>query len=374
MQRKEIRELAKRLAKEYGYLPYMIERYLILWGEEDTLRFLDACERPVRTSIRVNTTKASVEEVQSRLEEKDVKLDRISWLDEGFYAEFGEKNEIGYVDYDDEGNEIRKKVKASVVVDNMIGSFLYFTTQLFDRSDAEFGDGTEAGISGRQKRRMRRMSKALIGKHGILGAVMQFSETLQMFAKFGADNKLPIFDADGKPTGEFVTVDQIADNIVTTLTTFSDTLATKLEKGKVKDASKALAKYDKMIEKLAKLSNSLDGLTKVSASIKDLSDNIGDLAVNVDKLDTSKLQGLTGSIIMGDIQNNTAPRTTRRTGTSPSVAAPRTATRTSEPDWEVISAQIGNAVGAQIASAIKQNQLKFVFSNMGTNEGILEVG
>jgi NOL1/NOP2/sun family putative RNA methylase len=90
MQRKAIRELAKRLAKEHGYLPYMIERYLILWGETETLQFLDACEMPVKTAIRINTLKASVEDVRSRLQEKDVKLERIPWLDEGFYAEFGE--------------------------------------------------------------------------------------------------------------------------------------------------------------------------------------------------------------------------------------------------------------------------------------------
>lgn len=90
MQRKEIRKLAKRLAKEYGYLPYMIERYLILWGETETLQFLDACELPIKTAIRINTLKASVEEVRTRLQEKDVKLEGISWLDEGCYAEFGE--------------------------------------------------------------------------------------------------------------------------------------------------------------------------------------------------------------------------------------------------------------------------------------------
>ncbi len=87
---KRERELAKRLAKEYGYLPYMIERYLALWGEEETREFLEACERPIRTAIRVNTLKAEVEEVIGRLKDKGVKLERIPWLPEGFWAEFDE--------------------------------------------------------------------------------------------------------------------------------------------------------------------------------------------------------------------------------------------------------------------------------------------
>lgn len=99
------------------------------------------------------------------------------------------------------GNEIRKKVKATTVVDNIIGTFLYFSEQLFSKSESEFGDGEEAGISGRQKRRMKRMSKALIGRNGILGAVVQFSEVVRLFSEFGEKNELPVLDKDGKPTG-----------------------------------------------------------------------------------------------------------------------------------------------------------------------------
>ena len=62
---------AKAIAKEHGYLQYMIERYLALWGEAETLRFIQACEYPVRTSIRVNTLKTSIDELQSRLQVLD---------------------------------------------------------------------------------------------------------------------------------------------------------------------------------------------------------------------------------------------------------------------------------------------------------------
>ncbi|MFW9789001.1 MAG: RsmB/NOP family class I SAM-dependent RNA methyltransferase [Candidatus Thorarchaeota archaeon] len=88
MSSKELRQRAKELAKEYGYLQYMIERYLSLWGEEDTLRFIEACEQQIRTSIRVNTLRSSVGEVIHRLQGKGVTLDEVPWLEEGFYADF----------------------------------------------------------------------------------------------------------------------------------------------------------------------------------------------------------------------------------------------------------------------------------------------
>ncbi len=88
MSTKELRSRAKELSKEYGYLQYMLERYLALWGEEDTLRFLEACESPVRSSIRVNSLKTTNAEVLSRLRSKSVVIDEIPWLEHGFFADF----------------------------------------------------------------------------------------------------------------------------------------------------------------------------------------------------------------------------------------------------------------------------------------------
>jgi NOL1/NOP2/sun family putative RNA methylase len=88
MAKKELRQRAKELAKEHGYLQYMIERYLSLWGEEDTLKFFEACEQPIRTSIRINTLKTSASEVLLRLQGKGVTFEEISWLNDGFHADF----------------------------------------------------------------------------------------------------------------------------------------------------------------------------------------------------------------------------------------------------------------------------------------------
>ncbi|MGY5876606.1 MAG: RsmB/NOP family class I SAM-dependent RNA methyltransferase [Candidatus Thorarchaeota archaeon] len=82
------RKMAKTIAKEHGYLQYMIERYLALWGESETLRFIQACEYPVRTSIRANTLKTSIDEFQERLQKRGVNLESVPWLEEGFFADF----------------------------------------------------------------------------------------------------------------------------------------------------------------------------------------------------------------------------------------------------------------------------------------------
>jgi NOL1/NOP2/sun family putative RNA methylase len=88
MSSKELRQKAKTIAKEYEYLPYMIERYLALWGEEETIQFLKACDQPIRTSIRVNTLRAEPDNVLATMKRKGVEFEKIPWLSHGYYADF----------------------------------------------------------------------------------------------------------------------------------------------------------------------------------------------------------------------------------------------------------------------------------------------
>jgi NOL1/NOP2/sun family putative RNA methylase len=88
MASKQLRQRAKEIAKQYGYLPYMIERYLALWGEEETIQFIEACEEQITTSVRVNTLKIDSDSLQRRLRLKQITLRAVDWLDEGFWAEF----------------------------------------------------------------------------------------------------------------------------------------------------------------------------------------------------------------------------------------------------------------------------------------------
>jgi len=88
MSRKELRQKAKTIADEHGYLPYMIERYVALWGEENTLQFIEACEEPIRTSIRLNSLRIEPEKVIDSLQKKRIELEKIPWLTHGYYADF----------------------------------------------------------------------------------------------------------------------------------------------------------------------------------------------------------------------------------------------------------------------------------------------
>ncbi|MHA1924522.1 MAG: RsmB/NOP family class I SAM-dependent RNA methyltransferase [Candidatus Thorarchaeota archaeon] len=88
MATKQLRQRAKELAAQHGYLPYMIERYLALWGEEETIQFIEACEEQITTSIRANTLKIDAKSLRARLQLKHVTLRDVEWLDEGFWADF----------------------------------------------------------------------------------------------------------------------------------------------------------------------------------------------------------------------------------------------------------------------------------------------
>ncbi len=99
MSRREVRQRAKELAAKYGYLAYMIERYLVLWGEEETIQFLEACEKTPRTSIRVNTLKADEQSTVRRLEEKGVLLEPIEGVPSGYWADFGDRTPGSLLEY-----------------------------------------------------------------------------------------------------------------------------------------------------------------------------------------------------------------------------------------------------------------------------------
>jgi len=76
--------LAKKLAEKYGYHTYMIERYLELFGEDETIKLLEANEKPLNPVIRCNTLKISVKSLINRLLAKGFKLEKVPWIDYAF--------------------------------------------------------------------------------------------------------------------------------------------------------------------------------------------------------------------------------------------------------------------------------------------------
>ena len=78
------RELAKELAEKYGYHVYMVERYLKLFGKEETIKLLEANEKSLNPVIRCNTLRIDVESLRKRLVEKGLVLEKVPWINYAF--------------------------------------------------------------------------------------------------------------------------------------------------------------------------------------------------------------------------------------------------------------------------------------------------
>ena len=74
----------KELSEKYGYLPYMIERYLDFLGLEGTIKLLEANEKPLMPTIRVNTLKITPDKLRNRLEKIGFQLEPIKGIPCGF--------------------------------------------------------------------------------------------------------------------------------------------------------------------------------------------------------------------------------------------------------------------------------------------------
>jgi len=77
---------ARRLAAKYGYMPYMVERYLrILGGSQEAAEFLEAVERGIGKFLRCNTLAVkSCEELAERLEEAGIVVEKVPELPHGY--------------------------------------------------------------------------------------------------------------------------------------------------------------------------------------------------------------------------------------------------------------------------------------------------
>jgi len=97
-----------------------------------------------------------------------------------------------------------------------------------------FGDfctslaGSLGQITGKERRRMKKMSKALSGS--IFTAVVDFAKVLESFAKYGVEGKIPILDNEGNPIKgkEPILIKTVADIVVSNFTTFVNSLATSV--------------------------------------------------------------------------------------------------------------------------------------------------
>ena len=80
----QLKAEARKLAEKFKYLPYIIERYLEFLGLDNTIKLLEANEKPLIPSIRVNTLKISPSELKHKLEQKGLKLEPLELVPYGF--------------------------------------------------------------------------------------------------------------------------------------------------------------------------------------------------------------------------------------------------------------------------------------------------
>ncbi|MFX1478387.1 MAG: RsmB/NOP family class I SAM-dependent RNA methyltransferase [Promethearchaeota archaeon] len=78
------KDFIHKLAEQYGYLPYMIERYIEFLGVDGTQKLLVANELPLTSTIRVNTLKMEPNNLKKRLEQKSFKFKTNEWIPYGF--------------------------------------------------------------------------------------------------------------------------------------------------------------------------------------------------------------------------------------------------------------------------------------------------
>lgn len=77
---------AVRLARKYGYLPFMVERYLHILGGE-TVDLLEANEEPLPETIRCNSHLIDCRLLEDRMEEKGFILEPIPFTRHGYIVE-----------------------------------------------------------------------------------------------------------------------------------------------------------------------------------------------------------------------------------------------------------------------------------------------
>ncbi len=75
---------ARRLAREYSYRPYMVQRYIEMLGYDETLELLKAFEKKPKPVIRCNDLRVECKWLMERLEELGFKLEHIDWSLHGY--------------------------------------------------------------------------------------------------------------------------------------------------------------------------------------------------------------------------------------------------------------------------------------------------
>jgi len=94
----KVSKYAETLAREYGYLSYMIQRYYEMFGTwEEVELFLKGNEKPIQQSIRCNDIRIDCTKLEQILRSKDVRIEKIPWAPHGYWVTYS-KVSIGALD------------------------------------------------------------------------------------------------------------------------------------------------------------------------------------------------------------------------------------------------------------------------------------
>ncbi|MEM4224388.1 MAG: RsmB/NOP family class I SAM-dependent RNA methyltransferase [Desulfurococcaceae archaeon] len=77
---------AYELALKYGYLPYMVQRYIDMLGYRVAVLLLESFEKPPKPVVRVNTLLITPKDLKNRLEQLGFQLEEIRWSSEAFHV------------------------------------------------------------------------------------------------------------------------------------------------------------------------------------------------------------------------------------------------------------------------------------------------
>lgn len=77
---------AREIALNYGYLPYMVQRYIDILGADKAVELLESFTRPPKLVVRTNTTIIAPQDLEKRLKNMGFQLERIPWTKESFWV------------------------------------------------------------------------------------------------------------------------------------------------------------------------------------------------------------------------------------------------------------------------------------------------
>lgn len=178
---------------------------------------------------------------------------------------FAKINQMKVIEgYDNEGKPIfGESVDVAQTSKNLSSSFKTFIMELID--------GTH-GLSIRQSVALNQMGNALNGRKGILSAVIKFSEVLKTYSKYGPEGMIgySYVDENGETVNDKVSINTVAQNIVTSFTTFVGELTSKAsvfdingsERRKMKKFGKMLIGRKGLLGPIIEFSKAIDAYSK----------------------------------------------------------------------------------------------------------------